>query len=183
MPFELRPIASSDVDAVAQLHASSWRSAYRGILSDAYLDGDLLGDRMAVWDRRLAQLSPQRYGFLALHDQEPIGFSFAFISDDKEWGTRLDNLHVLPSARGSGIGRALMGKIGHAALEHAPSKGVYLWVYEQNQTARGFYERLQAKPVERVVVAAPDGKQIPEWRYVWNDPALLLKALDCSGDG
>ena len=34
----LREGTEHDAAAIAQLHADSWRSAYRGMLSDEYLD-------------------------------------------------------------------------------------------------------------------------------------------------
>lgn len=38
----LRLITRADAGVVASLHAASWRTAYRGILSDKYLAGDSL---------------------------------------------------------------------------------------------------------------------------------------------
>jgi len=45
--IEIRPVTFRDAEVVAALHAASWRDAYRGILTDAYLDGDILGERNA----------------------------------------------------------------------------------------------------------------------------------------
>ena len=39
--MHLRTANQSDIQAIASLHAASWRHAYRGALSDAYLAGDI----------------------------------------------------------------------------------------------------------------------------------------------
>jgi hypothetical protein len=47
-----REATALDADAIAVLHAESWRRAYRGHLSDAYLDGPIFKDRTSVWRGR-----------------------------------------------------------------------------------------------------------------------------------
>lgn len=42
----------ADADAIAGLHAASWRENYRGILSDAFLDGEVEADRAALRQER-----------------------------------------------------------------------------------------------------------------------------------
>jgi len=37
-----------DAQAIAELHAESWRYAYRGALSDEYLSGDIIADRLKL---------------------------------------------------------------------------------------------------------------------------------------
>jgi hypothetical protein len=51
--IEYRPANPSDAEAIASLHARSWRENYRGALHDAFLDGDLREERLRVWHERL----------------------------------------------------------------------------------------------------------------------------------
>lgn len=51
----------SDAEAIATLHAGSWRRHYRGAYSDAFLDGDVVSDRLAVWAERLREPDPLSY--------------------------------------------------------------------------------------------------------------------------
>ncbi|MCA2990971.1 hypothetical protein [Gemmatimonas sp.] len=46
--MRIRPLHTADAGTVAALHAASWRRAYRGILTYAYLDSDLEAERHAV---------------------------------------------------------------------------------------------------------------------------------------
>ena len=45
----VRAAASADMPAIADIHASSWRVAYRGLFPDAFLDGPLVDNRLAHW--------------------------------------------------------------------------------------------------------------------------------------
>lgn len=40
-PLVFRPARATDSEAIAVLHADSWRRHYRGAYSDAFLDGDV----------------------------------------------------------------------------------------------------------------------------------------------
>ena len=170
-PVTLHAISVADLDAVAALHCASWRIAYRGILTAAYLDGDLLTDRREVWHLKLSMMTERQFGWLAKHDGEPVGFVFASIDHDPTWGTLVDNLHVLPSHHGAGIGRGLLMAVAHFARERAKANathaGLFLWCLEQNIRARAFYEHLGAEAVERIVSTAADGQSHPKWRCAW----------------
>jgi hypothetical protein len=56
----LRDATEHDSPAIARLHADSWRSAYRGMLSDDYLDHRAHSERAAV--RVFFQMSTQPTG-------------------------------------------------------------------------------------------------------------------------
>ena len=49
--LRFREATRADAMAVARLHAESWRVHYRGAYRDAYLDGDVVEDRIRVEGR------------------------------------------------------------------------------------------------------------------------------------
>jgi GNAT superfamily N-acetyltransferase len=173
----IRPINGNDVAAVASVHAASWRNAYRGILRDEFLDGALDLDRESLWKERLLPLPRNHFGYLAIEAEQAVGFAFAFGAHDTEWGTLVDNLHVLPSYKGRGLGKRLLASLCEHAYAVQPQAGVHLWVYEQNTAARGFYESIGGEPVERVVIQPPGGGEAAEWRYAWPNAKRVLEAL------
>lgn len=173
----VRPICSEDASAVAMIHAASWRSAYRGVLRQEFLDGELLANRLALWTRRLSPIPESHFGFLSQLEEETTGFSFAFGKHDSTWGTQIDNLHVLPKYIGRGMGRQLLQALCERSEATQPEVGLYLWVYEQNVDARRFYEKLGGKTVERLEIQPPGGGTASEIRYVWPNPRQLLAAL------
>jgi GNAT superfamily N-acetyltransferase len=170
-----RVLQPSDAPAVAALHAASWRSAYRNILSDAFLDGALDAHRLAWWTPKLAALPVSEAGFLALDGSAPVGFAFVTAGADARWGTLLDNLHVHPDCKGRGVGRALLCDVGAWCIRQATHRGLYLWVWEENHAARAVYEHLGGRAEDAEAVTAPDGHVVVHRRYVWDDVQTLLK--------
>ena len=45
----IRAAGMADAVAIAQLHTRSWQTAYRGILSDDFLQGPLPENRRVLW--------------------------------------------------------------------------------------------------------------------------------------
>ena len=52
--MEFRTANHDDIDAIATLHAESWRTAYRGMFRDEFLDSNVFADRLEVWQQRLS---------------------------------------------------------------------------------------------------------------------------------
>lgn len=176
---KFRHAGPADAAAVAHLHADSWRRHYRGAYSDAFLDGDVLADRLTVWTERLGRPDPLRCTILA-EDGPVVGFANTFLGDDPRWGALLDNLHVADGHKGRGIGSRLLTLTATAVLERAEGSGLYLWVLQQNVEAQAFYEARGARFVERCPADPPGGitsrlaGSPTKLRYAWSDPATLL---------
>ena len=171
--YRLRPAAAGDAEAIAALHADSWRRTYRGMMSDAFLDGGALEDRRRVWHERLGTPNADRLVVVADDGSRIVGFICAFARDHAEWGAYVDNLHVVHDSQGRGVGRALMRHAAAWICQTQPGAGVYLWVMEANAPARTFYDRLGARNVETVQHPDPGGGSAPNCRYVWPDARLL----------
>ena len=158
MPIELRQAHAGDAAAIAALHADSWRRHYRGAYSDAFLDGDVLADRLAAWSARLAETDPRRITVIA-QQGGAVGFVHAVADEHPRWGSLIDNLHVTFSHKRSGIGRRLMGAAAVELQGRAQLPRVHLWVLEVNTAARAFYEALGGREVEAREVPPPGGQR------------------------
>jgi GNAT superfamily N-acetyltransferase len=173
-PWDIRRATPDDAEAVAKLHAESWRSAYRGSLSDEYLDRRALADRLSLWSQKLSSHDSESFlVLLAAHDAEPIGFVCVILDEDETWGALLDNLHVLPAWKGKGLGRRLMVEATKWVASRRPGSPLHLWVIEENDEARSFYRRLGGRPLDRKLWSAPDGSAVGLIRYVWNDATCV----------
>jgi GNAT superfamily N-acetyltransferase len=175
-----RTAGPGDAEAVARLHSDSWRRHYRGAYSDAFLDGDVLADRLAVWSERLEKPDPRRCTILAQDDSMVIGFANTVFDEDPMWGALLDNLHVARRNQRQGIGARLMALTAAAVIERPQATGLYLWVLEQNVDAHAFYEARGGRCVGRDLVTPPGGVAVrlagspAKLRYAWPEPAVLL---------
>jgi ribosomal protein S18 acetylase RimI-like enzyme len=136
----IRAATVADADAVAALHAASWRSAYRGILSEQTLGPDLDEERRRHWRAKLA--AARRDDLVLMVDD--IAFIAVWSAGDPGFGAYIDNLHVHPERRGGGIGRHLMGEAARLLAERGEHRA-YLWVFDANVRTIEFYRRLAAR--------------------------------------
>lgn len=171
--WTLRAARASEAESIAVLHTGSWRRTYRGMMTDAFLDGPALDDRRRVWDERLTTPASDQFVCVADLDSRIVGFICAFADRDPVWGSYIDNVHVAHDTQRSGIGRALLGRAGEWLSARAPQRGVYLWVMEANAPARAFYHRLGATNAETVDLEDPGGGRAPNCRYIWSTPRQL----------
>ena len=169
----IREARESDADDVARLHAESWRTAYRGALSDAYLDGPIDAERAALWRGRLGQPAKNQLVLVAESAGQMVGFACAYGGHDPQWGAFLDNLHVVPELKRQGIGARLMGEVASWSARNWPGQGIYLWVLQSNLAARRFYARLGGEDAGSDLWTPPDGSALPKLRIAWRNAEAL----------
>lgn len=146
MDVSLRVAAESDAAAIEGLRVAGWRRAYRGIISDAFLDG-YVGDVERRRDR-VARRPPGNVEQVAVAEEAVLGWVAGGPSRDEDAAAptgasarepvqEVYACYVAPHAWGRGIGRALLAA---AVAELAPrGPAVTLWVLRDNGPARRFY--------------------------------------------
>lgn len=70
----MREAKIADADAIGRLHAISWINTYRGLLPDAYLDGNLQEERQEHWQKKLRSLSAREFVYLSEEEDSLQGF-------------------------------------------------------------------------------------------------------------
>jgi predicted N-acetyltransferase YhbS len=174
-PATCRVATTDDVEAIAALHADSWRRNYRGAYLDSYLDGDVLPERVAAWTERLSAPTRPTVTIVTDDDGDVVGFAHTIFDEDEKWGALLDNLHVTHERKSSGIGSLLMAETASAVLRDRPGRGLYLWVLEQNEAAQHFYEGRRGQRADRRLGGPfPGGGRAYTIRYAWPDPSILV---------
>jgi ribosomal protein S18 acetylase RimI-like enzyme len=172
-PITLRRAGPSDWTAIAAIHAASWRSAYRGIYPDSYLDEKAPAERRAFWCEAFGGMDPELdVVFLAEQAGEAVGFACVRRQAEAA-GPLLDNLHVLPGRKGEGIGRRLIAAAAAWLVEKDPEAALQLVVWADNAAARGFYARLGGREVEIFDAPIPGGGTAQQVRVRWERAADL----------
>jgi GNAT superfamily N-acetyltransferase len=167
---------ADDADDIAALHAESWRSAYRGFLPDAFLDGPIFDERRELWVARMCAPDPHRRCVLkAVSGGMLVGFACVLLDAESCWGALLDNLHVKPALKRQGIGRRLFEEARRWVDVTARGTPLHLTVIEGNVDARHFYHRLGGTIVERTTREVIPGIEVGILRYVWEAQAVPTK--------
>lgn len=174
MPFKVRPAGPEDRQVLTDLHVRSWRSAYRGILSDEFLANEIVAEREKLWTSRMASWNPARsFAEIAETDGKPCGFVCVMRDAAPEHGALLDNLHVLPGLHGTGIGRRLICDAAAWIAERFPGTPMYLTVFFANENACAFYRRMGGVASEPFEEREHDGRMHKALRFVWPTPGTV----------
>jgi ribosomal protein S18 acetylase RimI-like enzyme len=177
--FRIREATAADLPAIADIHASSWRTAYRGILPDAFLDGDLLQDHKTRWAGIAELLTPRDNLLIATDGEGTVGFvagwTSAALGCEDGYGLYINNLHVRPELRGKKYGESLCRALARHAMDNAAADvkvSAYLWVLDGNAPAHRFYHRLGGRDGEHRMVEL-GGRAVGETRIVWSDFGIV----------
>jgi len=174
---KIRHAIKTDLPEIAGLHIESWRNAYPGILPMEFLGDPVEREFTRYWhdiDIRTEDV------VLIAEDKGLLGF-IAVLCRPTPY---IDNLHIKPSLRSRGIGSALLKSAAKELLARE-QKTAYLWVFETNQQAIRFYERLGGVKMEE----APQdifGYKIPSLKIAWKDLTVIttrLKNTSLDGNG
>lgn len=176
----IRRARPQDAPAMAQVHVAAWRSAYAGILPDAYLQALSATREAAAYEHAILARSGGHAGFVAVADAQEdgaqgiIGFATGGLARRPSLAEgEVETLYLLDDFRDRGIGRRLM----RASASHLASLGVqsaFAWVLADNP-ARWFYERLGARLMARERVAI-GGRALTQLAYGWAPIHTLLTA-------
>ena len=169
----VRRATVADADAIGRVHVESWRTTYRGIVPQEYLDGLRAEQRAANWRRSLAASPEQSFVFVA----ERAGAIVGFASGGRErrqsaaFAGELEAIYLLADQQRGGIGHLLVAAVATELLRR-DLRSMLLWVLEQNSPARAFYERLGGRIVEQQSVTI-GGLALTELANGWHDIAPL----------
>ena len=95
-------------------------------------------------------------------DDVVVGFALwyrTFSTWQGKPGLWLEDLFVLPSARGRGLGRALLVSLAQLAVSRGWTRFEW-WVLDWNVDAQGFYRSLGAHPEDEWTVWRVDGEEL-----------------------
>ncbi|HEX3803218.1 MAG TPA: GNAT family N-acetyltransferase [Solirubrobacteraceae bacterium] len=148
MRLSVRQAVPDDGAALARIHLSAWRSAYRGLIADGLLYGSWAEGRARWWASAVAGKDPPLV-YVAGDEADLLGFcaTDAPSSDYDEDGTvaKIMALNVRADTWRSGVGTALMDET-LAAFRRDGRRSASLWVLEGNDRALAFYGRFGFEP-------------------------------------
>lgn len=173
--MEIREASRSDALIIADIHAKSWKNTYQYVLTKKYLLDTVPEERHAIWVERLENPKHNQHVLIASLGDEIVGFVCIYADENSQWGSYLDNLHVLKRYQSKGIGKALLIQSVRWCLQQYPTKGMCLLVNQDNTYAQEFYKKLGAFNAQKSTWNAPDGSIVPTYWFVWNNLSNLVE--------
>lgn len=174
----IREAALADAAGIAVVHIDSWRTTYRGMVPQAYLDSLDYDERTVRWNRILSESAATHAVHVAEDRQVGIvGFASGGPerSGDSEYRGELYAIYVQPQYQRKGLGVQLTGAIVDS-LVRFDLHSMLVWVLTDNQQARMFYERLGGQYLSTQPIEV-GGISLDEVAYGWPDIGVLQRRL------
>ncbi len=190
--ISIRRARPADAAAIGLVHVTAWRSAYPGILPDAYLARLSAVRHAAQYEEAIRSgfgvhvavasgpdlppgqegaRSPQVVGFLTVGPARQRTGMVAPAEGE------IETLYVLDDWRDRGLGRRLM----RAAATRLAADGcasAFVWVLRDNPS-RWFYAHLGGKPAAEATIRV-GGELVVQTAYVWSPIDKLARATSAT---
>jgi len=167
MKMMIREAKIEDAKEIAKVHVHSWQTAYKGIMSDEFLQNLSVEKRTELWKSNI-QLD-ENIVLVAIVDDKIIGFACGAKVKEEEYPLYdgdVTSIYFYEEYQGKGYGKelihALFGKFKQKGYKNAIVK-----VLEDNKS-RYFYERLGAKLIDQCDIQIAGG-QATLLTYAWDE--------------
>lgn len=167
----IRKAEIEDAKGIAKVHIDSWRTTYKGIVPEFFLENLSYEQRELTWKKGIKENSV----YIAENENgQVIGFSTGGKERTGKYEAytgELYAIYILKEYQGKGIGRLLVRTVVED-LKVKNLNSMLIWAIEENPACR-FYEILGGKKIdtEEIEIA---GKKLSEVAYGWDDVANYL---------
>jgi len=164
--MKIRHATQSDFQDIAAIHIESWKDSYSDVLPAEFLDWQINRDFIQLWDEVEIQNEDV---ILVAEENSVVGFIAVWCRPIPF----IDNLHVRPSKRSKKFGSALMRAVAKELINQG-HKTAYLWVFESNEKAIRFYERLGGIQKEQSMKTV-FGYDVLSRKIEWTDLSVICE--------
>jgi ribosomal protein S18 acetylase RimI-like enzyme len=171
----IRRATAADADGIAHVQVETWRSSYRGIVPQSYLDALDVREKAASWKRWVSD--SDAHTFVADDAGEICGYVHGGVLRDgvhvaaQGYDAEIHKVYVLSDAQGKGIGRKLMSVLAESLVRDGLMRPV-VWALAENPWCR-FYERLGGKKVAEKMIEI-GGAPLLDHAFGWETMSPLL---------
>lgn len=168
--MKIRAATLRDVYSISKIHIDSWKTTYKGLLSDKYLESLSYKEKEQLWN----QVIPKGGVFVAENESGDI---IGFASGGKERTGNYDQfkgemyaIYLLEKYQRKGVGSELFKAVIHF-LQVENIDSLVVWVVEGNKSCL-FYEAIGGIILDSTEVEI-GGAKVNEILYGWNDIKYL----------
>ena len=175
--INVRKIKKEDLRDVAEINVNGWKTAYRGIIDDEFLDNLSIEEN---YQKRLKDYTENGFVVAELHN-EIVGFcryrtgnyyKDKYVNVDCE----ICALYVKPEHKGNGIGKKLVNYVINEFKENGYFQMI-LWCLKDNYPARAFYEKIGGIYCGENIIEKGN-KEYKEVGYIYNLKKLPKDELE-----
>lgn len=173
--MEIRYATLTDAKGIAKVHVNSWKSTYRNIIPNEFLERLSYEQRTDLWKHNISKEG--NYVFVAVNiDGEIVGFADCGKKDSNNVDNSgdLTSIYLLEEYQEKGIGKQLLQQL-FLKFEELGFNRVFVEVLEDNKT-RYFYEYYGAKLIKSEEISI-GGVQLNLHTYEWNNLGVVLSKL------
>lgn len=173
--MHIRKATLQDAEAIARVHVDSWKTTYKGIIPDDFLNNLSYTQRTDLWTQAIAQ--QDHFVMVAeTSEGEIVGFADGW---KRETNTiphsgDLTSIYILESYQGKGMGKQLLQSLFKLFKQLGWQK-VFVEVLEDNKTC-DWYEYYGATFCKTVTIQI-GGVLLNERIYEWNNIDDVLAKL------
>ena len=179
--IQLRLATVADAEAIAAIRIEGWRTTYRGMIPDSYLDEMDMNENVLHW-RTILQALPAKEDslcvYVAVSEDEIVGFVSAMKLPEPKLDKdgEINAIYIRPQWQRCGIGKRMLHKAARS-LQAMGCTSCVIWVIDGNSQARNFYEELGGEILIEQDFSW-DGLDLTEVGYGWNDLNVMLASAD-----
>jgi ribosomal protein S18 acetylase RimI-like enzyme len=165
--MEIRKATLDDIKDISRIYALSWKTAYKGIVPQTYLD-ELKED---FWVTAFTGWLKNKVLTAQLIDENGISVGCIAYGESRDkslpdWG-EIVSFYLLPEYFGRGYGKKLLAT-ALLDLKESGYENVYLWVLKENQRARHFYEKNKLQCTQDKCECEIRGRKLTDIRYIYS---------------
>lgn len=129
--MEIRVAGLADAGVVGKVHSEAWKSAYRGVFPDSFINLDTAAKRTEEF---LDSIKDDKYIYYLLQESDQTaGIVKTGVENN---ALEIESFYILNEYRGKGFGSQFIDFIKNSLKPEC----IRLWVLEDNTRARHFYE-------------------------------------------
>ena len=129
--MDIRVAGVADASVVGEVHSEAWKSAYRGVFPDSFINLDTAAKRTEEF---LDSIKDDKYIYYLLQESDQTaGIVKTGVENN---ALEIESFYILNEYRGKGLGSQFIDFIKNSLKPEC----IRLWVLEDNTRARHFYE-------------------------------------------
>ena len=167
----IRKAEIGDVTGIAIVHVDSWRSTYKGIVPDQFLEGLSYETREQIW---MAGIKENHVYIVEDENGKVVGFAAGGKERTGKYEAYVGELYaiyLLEEQQGKGLGRLLFQSVVDD-LKEKKLNSMLIWALEENPACR-FYEDLGGRKIDTTEIEIA-GKKLSEVAYGWDNLSGLF---------